>query len=209
MHQLKHIVENGGANTAERCHEEVLQVMCFETGWSGKNKHERKCKESEKKAEDCTLRCCTRLRTGGTWELSHFASIFPPVVWYPSRLQAFWVRDSLFHFVLCTELLSTLTIIIQQKLMYTWQGWTSDRFETLGKLETASYWNLTMKTIKWGGERDGGIVKVHDMVYNLFDGLVIPEQKERNWATSFTQMITFITSHLINIRRRWIEFSSM
>lgn len=61
-----------------------------------------------------------------------------------------------------------------------------------------------MKTIKWGGERDDGIVKVDDTVYNLFDGLVIAEQKKRNWATPFTQMITFITSHLINIRRRWI-----
>lgn len=49
MHQLKHIVENGGANTAERCHEGVLQVVCSETGWPGKNKCERKCKESKKK----------------------------------------------------------------------------------------------------------------------------------------------------------------
>lgn len=31
-HHLQHVVEIRGANTAERCHEEVLRVVCFETG---------------------------------------------------------------------------------------------------------------------------------------------------------------------------------
>lgn len=63
-----------------------------------------------------------------------------PIVWYPSRLKAFWVRDCLLYFVLCIELLSTPTVqkIRQQKLMDTWQSWKSGPCETLGKLKTAS-----------------------------------------------------------------------
>lgn len=52
-------------------------------------------------------------------------------------------------FLLCTELLSTplMQIIIQQKLVYTWQGCKSDPFKTQGKTEIMSYRNLSKKTV--------------------------------------------------------------
>lgn len=42
-----------------------------------------------------------------------------------------------------------------------------------------------MKTLKWGGKRDGGKVKVGDVVCNLFDGLVIAEQKKKELHNVF------------------------
>lgn len=48
MHLFKHVVESRGANTAQRCHEEVVQVVYIETGLSGKKK-KTGVKENEKR----------------------------------------------------------------------------------------------------------------------------------------------------------------
>lgn len=143
MHLFKHVVESRGANTARRCHEEVVQVVYIETGLSGKKKSrsERKWKERKKDAEECIVGCYTGLRGGNSRQdkrvvplCSYFLSC---PLWCPSRLQAFWVRDCLLYTVLHTVLLSTPTIqiITQQKLMYIGKGWKSNPSETLGKLE--------------------------------------------------------------------------
>ena len=109
---------------------------------------------------------------GGTWELSCFTAIFPPVVFGTQVDCKHFESGTVFSSfsVLCIELLSTpLTqIIVQQKPAYNWQGWKSDPFVTLGKLEIMSYRNSTTKTMKWGGERDGGTAEVDDVVSNFF-----------------------------------------
>lgn len=46
MHLFKHVVESRGANAAQRCHEEVVQVVYIETGLSEKK---AEVKENEKR----------------------------------------------------------------------------------------------------------------------------------------------------------------
>lgn len=136
MHQLKHIVENRGANTAEMPWRGSPSGV-VETGWSGKNKRRRKYRESEKKAEDCTPTWLHKTESRWDMRVVPLCSYFPSCrLWYPSRLQAFWIRD-------CNTLYYALSfsaqIITQQKLMYTWQCWKSDPFETQGKLEITEF----------------------------------------------------------------------
>lgn len=95
--------------------------------------------------------------TGGTWELSHFTAL--PLIFGSQVDFNHFESGTVLNivFVLCIELLSTplIQIIIQQKLVYTWQGCKSDPFKIQGKPEIMSYRNLSKKTINWGGQRIG------------------------------------------------------
>lgn len=144
MHQLKHIVENGGASTEERSHEEVLQVLSLRLDGQEKTSMKERARRAIKRLSVHLGVVQERevATASETWELSHFAAIFPPVVSGTQVDCEHFESGTVFTlFVLCMELLSTplIQMIIQQKLLYAWQSWKSDPFETLGKLERMSY----------------------------------------------------------------------